>query len=320
MLNIAILGTGAIAGKMAETIGKMQDVCLYAAASRTKEKAQEFAAKYAVRRVFERYEDMVKDPAVDLVYIASPHMMHYEHMKICLEYGKAVLCEKPFTVCAKQAEEIFALAEKRGCFITEALWTRYMPFVDILQEMIKEGKIGHISSMTANLGYSIQHVPRLREPGSAGGALLDLGIYLLHFARLIFGRQIKQLSSTAVLSELGVDLTEGMTLEFEEGQIAALHSSMCAALDRRAVLYGEEGYIEITNINNPEKIERYDRRHICQERIYMPEQISGLEYEVECCRQALENGWKECPKLPHEETLEVLRLMDGMRKEWGMKY
>lgn len=320
MLKVAIIGTGAIAEKMAQTIREMEGVCVYAVASRSKEKAQGFAAKYDARQIFDNYEDMVKESESDLFYIATPHMLHYEHMKLCLEYGRSILCEKPFTVNAEQAEEIFALAAEKGCFVTEALWTRYMPFVNVIKENIEKEKIGRISSLTANLGYSIQNVPRLREPGLAGGTLLDLGIYLLHFARTVFGKNIKQITSTAVLSENGVDLSDSITLEFEGGKMAVLHSSMCAALDRRAVLYGDEGYMEVTNINNPEKIERYNRKHICQERIYLPKQISGLEYEIESCRQALEKGWSECPHLPHEETVEVLRIMDKMRKEWGMRY
>ena len=319
-MRVGILGTGSIASKMAETINKMDNVSLYAVASRTKECAEEFAQKYHVEKIFYNYEELAACPEVELVYIATPHVVHYENMKLCLKYRKAILCEKPFTVTWEQANEIFVLANEKGCFVAEAMWTRYMPWVNEIKKFLKPEKIGRISSLTANLGYVIQQIPRLREPQLAGGALLDLGIYLIHFARTVFGSRIKSITSEAVLSKKGVDICNSMILEFEAEQIAMLHSSICATLDQRAAIYGENGYVEIVNVNNPEMIKLYNRNHICQEQKKMPKQISGLEYELSCCCHAMERGELECLLLPHEETLEVLRLMEEMRKSWGMEY
>ena len=316
-MRVGILGTGSIAGKMAETINKMDNVSLYAVASRTKECAEEFAQRYHVEKIFYNYEELAACPEVELVYIATPHVVHYENMKLCLKYRKAILCEKPFTVTWEQANEIFVLANEKGCFVAEAMWTRYMPWVNEIKKFLKPEKIGRISSLTANLGYAIQQIPRLREPQLAGGALLDLGIYLIHFARTVFGSRIKSITSEAILSKKGVDICNSMILEFETEQIAMLHSSICATLDQRAAIYGENGYV---NVNNPEMIKLYNRNHICQEQEKMPKQISGLEYELNCCRYAMERGEHECLSMPHEETLEVLRIMEEMRKSWGMEY
>ena len=231
-----------------------------------------------------------------------------------------MLCEKPFTVNAVQAEEVFEMADKKGCFVTEAMWTRYMPSRKMIESMIGEGTIGEIQSLTANLGYPLLGVQRLTDPRLAGGALLDLGIYLIHFARMIFGTKIEKVQASCVLHEKGVDMSDSITLEFEGGKMAVLHSGIGSVFNRKGVLFGEKGYMEITNVNNPEKVVAYDQRDRLIGQKLPPVQITGLEYEVESCCRAIQNGWKECPELPHEETVDVLRMMDDMRKGWGMRY
>lgn len=320
MLKIGVLGTGSIAGKMAGTIARMDSACVYGAASREAARAQAFAQEHGIIKAYDGYERLVNDPAIDLVYIATPHTFHYEHIKLCLEHGKHVLCEKPFTVNAAQAEELFELADEKGCFVTEAMWTRYMPSRNMIESAIREGTVGEIKSLTANLGYPLMGVKRLTDPRLAGGALLDLGIYLIHFARMIFGTKIEKVQSASVLNENGVDVADSITLQFEGGKMAVLHCGIHAVFNRKGVLFGDKGYIEITNVNNPEKAEVYDRSYGLIKKQISPEQITGLEYEIESCCRAIKNGWKECPELPHEETVEVLQMMDGMRKEWGMGF
>lgn len=320
MLKIGILGTGSIARKMAATISEMESACVYGAASREEGRAHKFAQEYKIEKAYDGYESMVNDPAIDLIYIATPHTLHYEHIKLCLENRKHVLCEKPFTVNAGQAEEMFEMADKKGCFVTEAMWTRYMPSRKMIESMIGEGSIGEIQSLTANLGYPLLGVQRLTDPRLAGGALLDLGIYLIHFARMIFGTEIKNVQASCVLHENGVDMSDSITLEFEGGRMAVLHSGIGSVFNRKGVLFGEKGYMEITNVNNPENVEVYDQRDRLIGQKLPPVQITGLEYEVESCCRAIQNGWKECPELPHEETVDVLKMMDDMRKGWGMRY
>ena len=237
--KIAIMGTGNIAKIMARTIKRMKNVKCYAVASRDMDRAQAFAKEFGVKRAYGSYEEMMADNRIDLVYIATPHSEHYANMKLCIENGFPVLCEKAFTANAEQAEEIFKLAEEKHVFVAEAMWTRYMPSRKMIESMIGEGTIGEIQSLTANLGYPLLGVQRLTDPRLAGGALLDLGIYLIHFARMIFGTKIEKVQASCVLHEKGVDMSDSITLEFEGGKMAVLHSGIGSVFNRKGVLFGE---------------------------------------------------------------------------------
>ena len=194
-LNLAVLGAGNIAETMARTIQGLDDVCAYAVASRDQKKAQEFADKYGFKKVYGSYEEMLADPEVGLVYVATPHSHHYDHCKLCIEAGKPVLCEKAFTANAEQAEELLALAKEKKVFITEAIWTRYMPFLKTMKDVIESGIIGKPCLLTGNLGYTLDHVARMQDPALAGGSLLDLSVYALNFASIIFGTEVLKMSS-----------------------------------------------------------------------------------------------------------------------------
>ena len=157
-MNIAILGAGSIAGVMATTLQPLKDVTCYAVAARDRDRAQVFADKYGFMKAYGSYKDMLEDPDVELVYIATPHSHHYEHIRMCLNHGKHVLCEKAFTANAKQAEEVMRLAESKGLLLTEAIWTRYMPMADKIREVVNSGIIGRPTTLAANLGYPLEHV------------------------------------------------------------------------------------------------------------------------------------------------------------------
>ena len=188
MTRIAILGAGKIALAMAKTLRGMkaqgEPVCLYAVAARELSRAQAFCAQEGFEVAYGSYEEMLRDPEVDLVYIATPHSHHAEQMKLCIEHGKAVLCEKSFTANAQQAREVLALAKQRGVLVTEAIWTRYMPSVGILREIIDSGALGDIRMLSASLFYPIEHVERIMDPWLAGGALLDVGVYPVSYTHL----------------------------------------------------------------------------------------------------------------------------------------
>lgn len=263
---------------------------------------------------------MLEDPEIDLVYIATPHSHHYEHAIMCLNHGKHVLCEKAFTANAKQAEEIIKLAESKNLLITEAIWTRYMPMAKTLNEVIESGVIGKVTSLNTNLGYVMTEKTRLMEPSLAGGALLDVGVYTINFASMIFGDKIKSISSAVIKTETGVDAQNSITLCYEDGKMAILNSSMLAITDREGIINGDKGYIVVENINNYEKFRVFslERQEIA---VYdRPKQITGYEYEVEACIKAIENKKIECPEMPHKETLRIMNLMDSLRKEWGIIY
>ena len=205
MIKMAILGAGAIANKMAATITKMDEVEAYAIAARDLDRAQAFAEAYGFTKAYGSYEEMLADEAVDLVYVAVPHSHHYKMTKLCLEAGKHVLCEKAFMVNAEQAREVLDLAKSKKLLLTEAIWTRYMPSRKIIDDIIARGEIGEVTSLTANLGYELSQIKRIWDPALAGGALLDVGVYLVNFARMVFGEDMTSVSSYAVFKD-GVDM------------------------------------------------------------------------------------------------------------------
>jgi len=316
MLKVGILGAGGIARTMARTLGGMESARAWAVAARDGERAQAFAKEFAVDRAYGSYEALLADPEVQLVYIALPHSHHYKYARMSLEAGKHVLCEKAFTVNADQARALCDLAKARGLLITEAIWTRYMPSRQMISDLVKSGVIGEVTSLTANLGYVLPDSPRLWDASLAGGALLDLGVYVINFARMVFGEAMTDVTASAVF-EKGVDATDSITMTFEGGRVATTQASARAALNRRGCIFGTEGYIEVQNINNPERIEVFDRDYQRRTTYIPPRQITGYEYEVEACARAIASGALECPEMPHAETIRIMQIMDQIRASWG---
>ena len=326
MTHIAILGPGSIARSMAKTLRGMKaqgaDICLYAAASRDIARAQAFCEAEGFEVAYGSYEEMLRDPKVDLVYVATPHSHHAEHMKLCIAHGKAVLCEKAFTANAAQAREVLAMAKEKGVLVTEAIWTRYMPSLTLLREVIASGAIGEVKIVSASLFYVIDHVQRLIRPELAGGALLDVGVYPLNFACMILGSDPVRVESSVQLTEAGVDYQESFTLHYADGRMAVLSAGMGSRCDRRCLISGTKGYIVADNVNNIRKIELFTEEDgfAAPKAIPVPKQITGYEYEVEACLRALERGEIECPEMPHAETIRVMEIMDGLRAQWGVRY
>ena len=316
MVKMAILGAGTIANKMASTIVEMPSVEAYAVAARDEKRAAAFAEKYQISKSYGSYEEMLADDAIDLVYVAVPHSHHHKYMKMCLEAGKHVLCEKPFTVTAQQAKEILELSTQKGLFVAEAMWTRYMPSRKIIDDIMQSGVIGEVKSLSANIGYPLQDVKRIWDINLAGGALLDVGCYLISFARMIFKSEISDLKTTAIFKN-GVDAIDNLTLIFENSSMASMQCSVLTAQNRDATIFGTKGYIEVTNINNPELIEVFDSEFKKIKTYTVPKQITGFEYEVEACVNAIERGELECEALPHSEIITVMELMDSIREQWG---
>lgn len=319
-MKFSILAPGGIANCMAEAVSGLKEVERYAVASRSLERAQVFADKWGFSKAYGSYEEMLEDPQVEMVYVATPHSHHYQYAKMCLEHGKHVLVEKAFTVNAVQAQELISLAEEKGLLLAEAIWTRYMPSRKMIDDLVESGVIGKVTSLTANLGYVLPHVDRLQNPKLAGGALLDLGVYPINFALMAFHSEIKEVISSAVMSPRGIDWMNSITLIFEDGRMAVLHSDMLAQTDRQGVINGDKGYIEVQNINNCEEIRVFDLERKMTARYQVPEQINGYEYEVIACMEAIREGKSECPQMPHAETLRVMKLMDQIRESWGMKF
>ena len=326
IMKVAILGAGAIARMMCRTIRGMKlsgrPVELYAVASRSQEKADLFAAEEGVQKAYGSYEAMLADPEVDLVYIATPHSHHADQMKLCIRYGKAVLCEKAFTPNLHQAEEVLQLAREKGVYIAEAIWPRYMPSRWIINDLLAQGVIGEPRMLYSNLCYAVEHKERITDPALAGGALLDLGVYVLNFASMVFGDDIVRINSTVELMETGVDRTETITIKYRDGKMAQLMASTAFNSDRRCVVYGTKGFLTVDNVNNPAYVEIYDKddRVNPLRRIDMPKQITGYEYEVEACLRDLQAGNLEPQEMPHEQTKMLLHQMDALRAIWHIKF
>ncbi len=322
-MRVGILGAGGIAKSLAATINKMDGVENYAVASRDADKARAFANEWGVGKAYGSYEEMLADDNVDLVYIAVPHSHHHKWTIEALNAGRNVLCEKAFAANEKQSREMIELAESKKLLLTEAIWTRYMPARGIIDDLIKKGAIGEPRTISANLGYKIDMNERMVKPELAGGALLDLTVYPLNFASMVFGDDIKNITATAVYHETGVDGQDNVMIEYNDGRMASLFTTMYTLTDRRGLICGREGFITVDNINNPASItvhapDRAVPRII--EEIPVPEQISGYEYEVLACKRALENGKIECEEMPHKETLEIMRQMDEIRSQFGIVF
>lgn len=328
-IRVGIIGAGWIACKMAEALAPLSDAEVIAIASRSQEKADEFASQYSIPKAYGSYEALVEDPEVDLVYIATPHSHHYPHTRLALEHNKPVLVEKAFTANAREAEELINMARERGLFITEAIWTRYMPLSHKVKELMESGIIGEPRILTATLCYMMEQKERIVRPDLCGGALLDLGVYVLNFARMYFGTDIQRTVTNchpgpeltlADGTATHVDMMESISLSYADGRMANLQAGCLTLNDRQGIISGTDGYIRVDNVNCPELIEVW-RNYELVERIERPkDMVNGYEYQVLECKRCLEEGLLESPMMPHEETLSIMRQMDSLRQEWGVRY
>ena len=319
-MKVGIIGAGRIAANMAKTLDGMDDAAAYAIAARNLDRAQKFAKEWGFEKAYGSYEELVNDPEVELIYIATPHPFHIEHAKLCINHGKPVLCEKPFTVNAVGAKEVFALAKEKEVFITEAIWTRYLPSRKIIDDIIASGEIGEIKGISANLGYDMHTKERLIDPKLAGGALLDVGIYPLNFASMVLGDDVEETLSSCVKLDSGVDAQNSIILKYKNGSMASIQSSALTGTEQYGMIYGTKGYLIAENINDITAVKVYtpDREFVRE--ITMPEQITGFEYEVRASMKAIREGKLECMEMPHEESIRIMEQMDGLRKDWGIEY
>ena len=320
LLRVGIIGTGWIAEKAAITLRGLKECEAYAVGSRTIERAEAFAKEWGIAKACGSYAELINNPDVDLVYVGTPHSHHYDVTKEALLAGKPCLVEKAFMANYRQAKEIVDLARERKVFLAEAIWTRYQPVVKMVRDLIDNGRIGTPRLVTATLGYSMGEKPRIMRPDLCGGALLDLGVYALNFVRMFFPAEIVSMESQCVKSKTGMDLTNAISIILADGVLCNLQSSAACVGDNIGVIAGTDGNLIIDNINNPQKItvNTHDREFV--EDIHVPQQITGYEYQFLACRQALIDGLLEPREMPLEETLYVMRLMDGLRQKWGVRY
>ena len=320
LMKVGIIGTGWIAEKAAITLNGLKECEAYAVGSRSQDKADAFAQKWNMARAYGSYSELIADPDVDLIYVGTPHSHHYDVTKEALLAGKPCLVEKAFMANARQTEEIIRIARERRVFLAEAIWTRYQPAVQMIRDLIGSGRIGAPRLLTATLGYSMGNKERIMRPDLCGGALLDLGVYALNFARMFFPADIVSIDGTCVKSDTGMDLTNAMTLVLADGMLCNLQSSAQCVGDNIGVIAGTEGNLIIDNINNPQTITVNGPNRTYVETIHVPQQITGYEYQFLACRQALMDGLLEPREMPLDETLYIMQLMDGLRRKWDVRY
>lgn len=305
---------------MAQALAPLNEASVVAIASRSEQKAREFATHYDIAKAYGSYKALVSDPDIDLVYIATPHSHHYPHALLAIEHGKNVLVEKAFTANAREAEILLQKAREHNVFITEAIWTRYMPLSLKVKELMESGIIGEPRVLTATLCYMMEEKERIVRPDLCGGALLDLGVYVLNFARMYFGTDITRTVTNCHLGPTGMDMMESISLSFRDGRMANLQAGCLTLNDRQGIISGTDGYIRVDNVNCPELIEVW-RNYELVDRIEKPAtMVNGYEYQVLECKRCIEAGLLESPMMPHAETLAIMRQMDELRKEWGVCY
>ena len=319
-MKIGILGAGKISHSTVPAMIALNEIECYAVASRSLERAEAFARQYGFQRAYGSYEEMLNDPEVELVYVATPHSHHFDHMMMCMEHGKAVLCEKAFTMNAAQARKIMDYAKEHGVFASEAIWPRYMPSRKMINDVIESGVIGKVNTLTANLSYVIHEVPRIIEPDLAGGALLDIGVYGINFALMHFGTDIERVESSVQMTPSGVDGMETITIFYRDGRMAVLTHSIYARSDRKGIIHGDKGYIVVENINNPQSVSVFDTNDRLLEYYEVPKQISGYEYEFQEAVRCIREGKTEADSMPLERSVHVMEIMDSLRKQWGVIY
>jgi predicted dehydrogenase len=315
-----ILGAGGIAGDFAEAVVAHTRAQLVAVGSRNKDRCERFATAHGIPTTHVGYRDLVDDPQVDAVYVATPHSEHREHALLAIRAGKHVLVEKSFARNAAEAEEVFAAAQAAGVFVMEAMWTRFLPHIAALHEVIDAGEIGEIVNLRADHGQSFEFNPtsRLFDPALAGGALLDLGVYPVSFAHDFLGVP-DAISATGTLTETGVDGQASIVLSYGEHTQATLSTTLWAKTPTTAAISGTEGFVTIeSQFYRPTsfRVQRTDGRVWT----FSQSTPQGLQYEAAEVARRVAAGDLESARMTWANTLEVLRTLDEVRAQIGVVY
>ncbi len=316
-----ILGTGNIARQFARGLTSVDGATLVAVGSRATETADAFGDEFAVPHRHSTYEALVADDDVDAIYVSTPHPFHKDNSILCLQNDKAVLCEKPFTVNAGEAAAVIDVARVQNCFLMEAMWTRFVPAVVRLRQLLAEGAIGEVRMIQADFGFRAGVNPegRLFNLALGGGALLDVGIYSLSFASMILGAAPAQVVSTADMGETGVDEQSAFLLRYAGGQIAVLSCAVRTSTAIQVQIFGTEGSICVGSPffkSESLTIKRGGEETVEQ----FPLDGNGYNYEAIEVGKCLREGRTESEIMPLDETLALMKLLDTIREPWGLKY
>jgi predicted dehydrogenase len=316
-----ILGTGRIAADFATGLQALPDAELAAVGSRSAESAAAFADRFGAARRHPSYAALAEDPEVDIVYVATPHPLHHENARTCLEAGKAVLCEKPFTLNAAEARDLVRLAHERGLFLMEAMWTRFLPAVVEVRRLLAAGAIGEARFLTADFGFRKAFDPRHRlfDPALGGGALLDVGVYLASLSSMVFGppaetRSLSQLGST------GVDERAALLFGYGGGRFAQLTAAIATGTPQEATVVGDGGWIRLHPLWWKATSFTLAAAGREPETVVAPYEGNGYTHEAAEAMRCLRAGLPESPGMPLAETVEIIETLDRVRAEWGLRY
>lgn len=316
-----IIGTGQIAHAFASDFCHAKAGELRAVASRDKASADQFSAKFGIELAFFDYFSLINSDEVDVIYIATPHLYHYDLTKACILAGKAVLCEKPFTINQQQSKELYDLALKHEVFVMEAMWTRFNPAIEQVIEWVEEGEIGTLSSIQASFNTLAPTDPkhRLLDIEMGGGALLDIGIYPVFLAQLFFGKP-DFVQNQAVIGDTDVDLFEQILLGWENGKLASLEASLISCNPNRAVFSGSKGYIEIDSEWFKAKSCRIVTADNKERAVEFDFPGNGYQFEVDEVNRCLEEGLFQSPNHSWQDSLELIATLDEIRQDIGLYY
>jgi predicted dehydrogenase len=322
IIKWGILGTGHISRKFADALAILPGAELAAVASRNRESAQDFAGKFNVPKAYGSYRELAEDPDLDAIYIGTPHTCHLENSVMCMKMGKAVLCEKAFAINAREAREMVRVARQENVFLMEAMITRHVPLIKKVLGWIEAGKIGEVRMVKASRCARGVFKPGARQlnPELGGGSLLDVGTYVISFASMIFGKKPVETVGLGHIGDWGSDEQGVAVLKYDKGEIADLSFALSTAAVNEAYVYGTEGYIKIDDVF---AVPTRASLHINKEEVeVIQEPIIGnaLNYEAEEVMRCLRAGLKESPLMLLDESVQIMEIMDSIRKPWGLVY
>lgn len=324
--NWGIIGLGKIARKFADDLRLLPNARLHAVASTSAERAGEFAVEYDCPNAFGTYEGITHCRDLDAVYIATPHVLHYENTMMCLKAGIPVLCEKPFSMNMTQTAEMVALAREKGVFLMEALWSLFIPAVETALQMVRDGKIGDVRLITADFGY---HAPykaesRIYNRQLGGGSLLDVGIYPALLMQAVFGAPAREnIQATATFTADHVDESCGFMFRYPDNKMAIGHSSVAAYTPVEATFYGEKGLIRLhTRWHHAQKLSLLEYPAHDEEPVVYDFPFDGWGYHFEAAHvmQCLSEGKTESDRVPLDFTLSLTQTLDDIREKIGLTY
>jgi predicted dehydrogenase len=318
VVHWGILGAGKIASKFADAFKQVKNARLIAVASSSIDRARAFAEQHQIKTAFGSYHELVTSKNIDVIYVATRNHLHCETTMLCINHGKNVLCEKPFAISASEALSMIKAARDRDLFLMEAMWTRFFPVIQYSKQLVDQGVIGNLLRIHADFGFSGDSSPtgRLQDPNQGGGSLLDVGVYPVSLTSMFWGTPEK-ITSNAIINSTGVDNDCAIILAYPQSRLAVLSSSIRVNTPKEAFLCGENGMIKIEcPWWKPSELKIFKNNQLVQH-ITMPYEGNGLQFEIEEVNSCIRNGKKESPKMPLDETLEIMKTLDKIKASWS---